>query len=58
MAYFKGVITRVRTRSRSDRRKGTKARYRKGSATYCHLHGQKAHGEGASRERRKAVKGK
>lgn len=56
MAIFKGVRCAAKFRSRSDRRKGTKARFRRGSATYCHLHGQKAHGEGASRDRRKASK--
>lgn len=54
MATFKGIQTQRASTSRSGRKKGTKAKFRKGSATWCHARGMKAHGEGASRERRKA----
>lgn len=48
MAFFKGIQTKIKSRTRSDRRRSTKAKYRKGSATWCHIRGMKAHGEGGT----------
>lgn len=56
MAIFKGVPTKSRKQSRSDRRRGTKAKHRKGTSTWSHARGLKAFGEGASRERHRAKK--